>query len=249
MERISLGFRILKENVWLGWVALALNFFVYFIEVITKSLPLVPSGFHLKFAMPNGIPEMSSILQQPQVQGVNINFSIIALIISPFILGGFLKAIYRLLENEETDKEVFIADSKYFFLRLLSVNVITFLLMMVAMLPFLAFPPLIIFLIIFFVYLTYFWQLALVKDDLEILEAINKGKAVFKNNLSQVLGQMFTVAIISAIVGVPLNIMGQSVIGYGLAIIIWSFVGIGLSISIISLYNDLNNEKPPELTL
>ncbi|KJS21341.1 MAG: hypothetical protein VR72_11395 [Clostridiaceae bacterium BRH_c20a] len=248
MERISLGFRILKENLWLGWVALAFNFFVFFIELITKSLPLVPPGFHLKFAMPNGIPEMSSILQQPQVQGININLSSIALIISPFLVGGFLSAIYRLLENKKTDKEIFIEDSKHFFLRLLSINVIIFLLMLASMLL-LVFPPLVIVAIIFFVYLTYFWQLALVKDDLEILEALNKGKTVFKNNLSPVLGQMFTVAIISAIVGVPLNIMGQSVIGYGLAIIIWSFVGIGLSISIISLYDDLSNEKPPELTL
>ena len=120
---------------------------------------------------------------------------------------------------------------------------------MLASMLLLVFPPLVIVAIIFFVYLTYFWQLALVKDDLEILEALNKGKTVFKNNLSPVLGQIFTVAIISAIVGVPLNIMGQSVIGYGLAIIIWSFVGIGLSISIISLYDDLSNEKPPELTL
>ncbi|MDN5324217.1 MAG: hypothetical protein PWQ67_2671, partial [Clostridia bacterium] len=32
-------------------------------------------GFYLKFAMPNNIPEMSSILQQPHTQGIHFNFS------------------------------------------------------------------------------------------------------------------------------------------------------------------------------
>ncbi|MDN5323749.1 MAG: hypothetical protein PWQ67_2203, partial [Clostridia bacterium] len=75
MERIGLGFKILKENLWLWFVALGLNFLIYIIEVMTNTLPLVPPGFYLKFAMPNNIPEMSSILQQPHTQGIHFNFS------------------------------------------------------------------------------------------------------------------------------------------------------------------------------
>jgi len=118
MERISLGFKILGKNLWLGGVALAFNFLVYLVEITTKSLQLVPPGFHLKFAMPNNIPEMTNILQQPQVQGLNINLSSIFIIIFPFLAGGFLAAVYKLLKGKEDVADSFFNDCKYFFLRL-----------------------------------------------------------------------------------------------------------------------------------
>lgn len=245
MERISLGFKILKENIWLGFIPLCLNLFIYLIEISTKKLPLVPSGIHLKFAMPNSIPEMSGILQQPQTSGFNIDLSIIALFIAPFLVGGFLTSIINLYQEQQVTKDTFVENCIYFFARLLGANILTFLLMIVTFLPAFIFPPFVIISLVIILYYTYFWQLALVTEDLQIMDALVVGKDLLKANLSQVARLLIPIALLSAVISLPLNILGQNPLGYLLAIFIWSFVGTIFAIATISLFVDL--AKNPEL--
>ncbi|MFZ5943078.1 MAG: hypothetical protein ACOYVD_03135 [Bacillota bacterium] len=246
MERISLGFKVLQENLWLWFVALGLNLLVFFVGIITKTLKLVPPGIHLKLGMPNGIPEMSNILQQPQTHGINIDLSpafIVFILVAPYLAGGFISSIFNILKGYEISKETFMSDCKYFYLRMLAVNILTLLLLLAAFLPALIFPPLIIVSIIFVMFYTYFWQLALIRDDLEIGEALYKGKSLFKDNLSNVLGLLIQIAVLSAIVSIPLNILGQNVMGYLFSILIWTYLGSIFVIAVISLFKDLE-EKP-----
>ncbi|MFZ7103713.1 MAG: hypothetical protein ACOWWO_13810 [Peptococcaceae bacterium] len=245
MERIGLGFKILRENLWLWLVAIGFNMMLYVLNLVCNNLPLVPPGIHLKFAMPNNIPEMSGILQQPQTQGININFSLLSLVIAPLLAGGFLAGIFKIIKGETMTKEIFGQDCKYFFIRLLGVNILTFLFMLAALLPAFLFPPLAIISLIFVMYYTYFWQLALVKEDLQIMEAFHRGHTIFKDNLSRVIGLLFPIAILSAFIGVPLNILAQEPLGYLLAIILWTFSGSILAIAVISLFADL--QKDPDL--
>lgn len=248
MERIGLGFKILKENLWLWAIPLGIDFLGLALAILTNTLQLVPPGFHLKISVPNSLPSVANILKTSQTNGIELGggsaLFIVFIVLGPFLAGGFLNTIFKILKNNTADKASFLADCKYYFLRLLGVSILTFLFFLAVTLPaMLIFPLLGIVAILFIMYLTYFWQMSLVYHDLEIMEAFSKGREFFKNNFSQILSLFIPIAIFAGIISIPLNTMAQDVLGYALAILIWSFVGSIFAIAVISLYNDFENNQ------
>ena len=241
MIYIEKAYKIVRDNFWLWLLPLAIVMLGFFWSLSMALWPLVKPGFHLKFVVPVGLPSMAQILQQqevPLIGGSGLVLlgglaGIISLGVSAFVSGGWLHSAFRLLNGEQVLQEEFLAASAKFLLRLVGLRLLNILLVTVVVLPLgMIFPPFALFAILFAMALTFFWEIAIVKEDLGVIGGLQRGWEVFKANVSEVLSLALLTGFATAVLSIIINGLAQSMAGYPLAAVSWIFISSVFSVAV-----------------
>jgi hypothetical protein len=252
MRYLQRGTGLVRANPWIWLLAAALSTFGLVVSLLLGAVPLVEGGFHVKFTVPTGIPDLSSILQG---QGVALGGSansiafligLFGLLLNAFLSGGYLSGIFRLLHEESPSRDEFWSDCQRFFGRMVMAEILTLVFVILVGMMGLLLGPLVIVAVFFALAVTFFWRLAIVRDDLHLDEGISQGWQLFRANLSQVLGVALLVFLLTGLISVPVNLLAQSFLGYLADVFIWAFLGSAFSAGICSLYDRLADGDQPQ---
>jgi len=251
------GFRVLRKNRWIWLLPTVLSLVSLLLTPLFGFFPTVQRGIHIKFAVPTGMPDLDSILKLEQMNiGVPVRpqmllFALISILVDTFFTGGWLAMVFAALRGTEPDKTDLWEQSRYFFSRLLLTRILTLLVGIFGLVLLAIFlgPLAFILLILAFVGLMYvfFWELAIVGEDLSVGEGFTRGYEVLRANLGEVLRVVLPIALYTAIISLVANLIAQHILGYVLLIPVWSYIGGGFSAAICALYERLTKlpTSPP----
>lgn len=248
------GFHVLRKNNLIWLLPTVLSLVGVLLSTSFGSFPTVQPGVHIKFTVPTGMPDLDSILKleqtpihvpaRPQV----LLYALINLLVYSFFTGGWLALVFAALRGEEPDQTDLWERSRYFFGRLLVTNLLSVLavvcgvLLLIPLLGPLALLVLLILAVIAIMYV-FFWQLAIVGEDLSVGEALHRGYRVFRANVGEVLKVALPIMLFTALISLVANPIAQHIYGYILLIPVWSYIGGGFSAAICALYERLT--RPP----
>lgn len=252
------GFEVVRRHSWAWLLPTALSLIGLMISLTVGLLPVVKPGIHLKLVVPNGMPTVDSILQlETSDLGVAVSPSVLlitlfSMALSAFLSGGWLSGVFAAIKGQADvlNQETFMERGRYFFGRLLGARVLTFIGTLVAVFGVgLLLGPLALLMLLVAMVFTFFWELAIVREDLSIGDGFSRGYQLMRANLGEVISTALPIALASALISAVANLMAQSFIGYVALIPIWSFIGGAFAVNICGLYDRLvEDSTPPELT-
>lgn len=91
----------------------------------------------------------------------------------------------------------------------------------------------------------FFWEIAVVYEDLELREGFKQGHTIMRTYLSEFIVLVTILLIVTGAISIPLNWLAQTQLGYLAAILIWSVVGSTLFLCVLYYYHDLFNRDIP----
>lgn len=251
------SFQVVRKHSWVWLLPAALSLLGLMISLTVGLLPAVKPGINFKSVVPNGMPTVDSILQvETSDLGVAISPSVLlitlfSLVLSAFLSGGWMSGVFSAIrgQSDVLSQEQFMERSRYFFGRLLGARVLTFVGTLVGVLTVgLLLGPLALLMLLVAMVFTFFWELAIVREDLSLGDGFTRGYQLLRANLGEVFSTALPIALGSALFSVPANLIAQSFIGYVALIPVWSFVGSAFAVSICGLYDHLvQATTPPEL--
>lgn len=241
-----IGLNTVRREHWLWLMSAALSLLNLFLNMlILGAWPLIGSGLHFKIAFPTSIPTVSDVIANPQIQLTASSFGSFVLLavlwlFTIYMTGGYLAGGMRALRGEIVDMSIFWADCQYFFQRMLLAGLFLILLTVVLFTLLAVIHPIValIALIAVLLYL-FFWQMAIVYEDMDLLAGLKRSHAIMKLYLSEVIALVITIGLASGITSLVLNWFAKYYTGYLLAVFIWSFVGAVLFIAVLHSYIEL----------
>lgn len=248
------SFDITRKHKWLWLLPTVLSLAGLLVALLLGFFPTVKTGFHLKFYVPSGMPSLGSILQLEQLEistavtAPTLLFVIGSLVVNTFFSGGWLATVFAALRGQELTREELWEQSRYFFGRLLVSRLLTlfgtiFGLLFLAMIL----GPIVLLLAVAILFYTFFWELAIVCEDLSVGEGFTRGHQLLRANFGEVLGTLLPMAVLCAMFSAIANFIAQTPLGYVLLIPIWSYLGGSLSVMVCGLYKELTQR--PLLTM
>lgn len=205
----------------------------------------IKPGVHLKFTVPAGMPDVDSILAQEQldtaiyVKPSLLIFIIINMLVNAYFSGGWLSLVFSAIKGENADPSGLWERSRYFCGRLLMARILTLLLGIVMVFSAFILGPLAVILPVALLILTFFWEQAIVCEDLLLGEGFTRGHEVLRANLGEVFMVALAIGLFSTLASLVANLIVQNMLGYLLVIPIWSFVGGVFSVAMCALYQRL----------
>ena len=176
----------------------------------------------------------------------NILFALTSLVVGTFFSGGWLATVFAALRGQELTSKELLEQSRYFFGRLLAARLLTLLVSLIGLLILaIIFWPLIFVLVVAMLIYTFFWELAIVCEDLSAAEGFTRGHQLLWANLGEVLGALLPIAVLCAMISVIANFMAQTPLGYVLLIPIWSYLGGILAVIVCDFYRGLTQRSTP----
>lgn len=251
MSDISRGFNVVRRNPWVWLLPVGLSLFGLFFGLLSGSVPLAKPGFNVKFTIPTGIPDLSSVIQTEQgtlsVAGFGLILTLLLMALSAYLTGGWLAGVFRHISGGDVSRDSFFAACSYFFGRVFAAQLITTGIFIFGVILFgVVLGPLAIVLALVLMAFTLFWSLAIVKDDLGLGNAFTRGYQTLFTFFGEALGVLAPILVASSLASIPLHLMAQSVVGYAVAVPIWAFVGGGLSAAVCALYVRLSGQTAPQ---
>lgn len=251
---IQNSFTIIRKHKWLWLLPTVLSLVGLLFALLLGSFPTVKPGFHLKVTVPNGMPSLDSILQLEQMSTTTaltaptILLALASLVVSTFFSGGWLAAVFAALRGQELTQEELWEQARYFFGRLLVSRLLTvfgtiFGILFLAMIL----GPIVVLLAVAIVIYIFFWELAIVCEDLSVGEGFTRGHQLLRANFWEVLGTLLPMALLCAMFSAIANFIAQTPLGYVLLIPIWSYLGGSLAVMVCGLYRELTQR--PMLTM
>ena len=247
------GFGVVRKYKWIWLLPTLLSLAGLLLGLLFSFVPIVKPGVHLKFTVPTGMPDVDSILKLEQtdigaLQPPLLLLTLISIIVNAFFSGGWLAMVFAALRGEEAAQINFWGRSRYFFGRLFAARVLTVLVGIFGLL-FLALllGPLALLLLVLVplaIAYTFFWELAIVCENLSVGEGFTRGYQVMRANVGEVLQVALPIALFSAVASLIANLVAQHIYGYILLIPIWAFVGSVFSVAICALYQRLALSSP-----
>lgn len=250
MHDLSVGGNLVRRNPWTWLLAAALSTFGLFESMVFGLAPLVKGGFSIKFTVPLGIPDLSSILQGQTselgagVGGAGLLLGLLGLLLNAYLSGGYLGGIFRLLRGRAVAPQDFWTDCQGYFVRMVLVEVLTLMSVIMAGSMSFVLGPLVIIAIFFLLSVTFFWQFAVVRDNLSLERAISRGWWLMRSNFREVLGLILLVFLLTGAVSLLANFLAQTFTGYLVDILVWASIGSAFSAAVCSLYDRLTTRDP-----
>ncbi len=251
---LGTAFAIVRRHKWVWLVPTALGLGWLMISLLLGAIPAVKEGVHFKFTVPNGMPSLDSILQMQQqpineaMGGPVLLLTVIGMAIGAFLTGGWLAGVFSALRQQDTDQAEFMENCQRFFGRLLAARLITFVVMVFGVLTLaMVLGPLVFVLMLVALIYTFFWELAIVREDLSVSEGFTRGHRLLTGRLGEVLGFLLPIGLLTGFLSVFANLLAQSFVGYVLMIPVWSFIGGGFSVAVAALYDRLVDPSPPAI--
>lgn len=260
MPRIRTGFDVVRKQHWLWLLPVVLSLGVLLLNMLSLGeWPLPEPGLQFRATIPSSIPEISGIISGPNLGLMSDSFGIFVILLAVMLFRIFLNAGYlaggmRALRGEAVDMSTFWADCQHFFKRLLLIGLLLLFAAPISLVVLAAIHPIVALVaaLVATIYL-FFWEIAVVYEDLDLLAGFIRGHTIMRKNLYEVVLLVITVLSISGGVSLFVNSLAQYYWGYLLAILIWSVVGASLFIAVIHCYRELVErdvlQALPETTL
>ncbi len=250
MAELKAGFDVVRKHHWLWLLPVVLSLGGLFLNMLLLGeWPLSPPGLHFKATIPASIPEIGNIIPGPNLGLASGSFGVfvLALVVTlfkTFLNAGYLAGGVRALKGESVDMPTFWADCQHFFKRSLLIGLLLLFAAPVSFAVLAAIHP-IVALVAAFVAIIYlfFWQIAIVYEDLGLREGFTRGHTIMRENLSEIVPLLLIILLMSGVASLILSPLARYYWGHLLAILIWSFVGASLFIALIHRYSELAGQR------
>lgn len=249
MSYIRRAYRIVIDNPWLWLVPFALAMYSFVWSLRMGLWPIVKPGLNFKFGVPVGLPIMSQVIQERLGVGQTVGLAggltaVLSLAIDAYLSGGWLTAIFKLIAGETVSFDDFVRGSSRNFLPLAALRLVNILVLTVLVLPLgMLFWPLAFAALIGILALTFFWQIAVVKENLGVLSGLWRGWAVLRSNFREVLPLAALTGILSSLISAIINQLAQTKFTYPIGVVAWMVIGSVFTVAVCALYTSLTDES------
>ncbi len=253
MTWVKAGFNVVRKQHWLWLLPVVFSLGMLLVNMLFLEKWALPDlGFLLRVTIRASIPEIDDVIPRPNLGSTLDSFGVFVLALAISLLKSLLTAGYlagglRALRDEEVDMPTFWADCQHFFLRLLLIGLLWLLVSNIASNVLELVHPLVSSMVgvVTVIYL-FFWEIAIVYEDLGLLAGFMKGLAIMCRNLGEVIRLLITIFLTSGVMSLLLNRLAQYYLGYLLAILVWSFIGASLYIAVLHCYSELEKRGAPD---
>jgi len=217
----------------------------------------LPQEFTLKFTVPTAIPSLTQILANPPqganesitvtlpysyLGGVFLIFSVLFLLLSVFLKGGFLGCVLAGIKDEEISINTFINSARKFFARFLLQLLILFVLLFAVASLYVVLGSLALLLffgVMILLFYLIFWDYIIVVEDAKLIDAAKISISLVGSNIGKVLYFILPIALLTALFSVMANVVFMtSIVLISIAIIIYAFFGTTVVFAMMSFYMD-----------
>lgn len=254
MSRIKACFDVVHKQRWLWLLPVVLSLGRLLLNMLLMGeWPLSGPGLQFRATIPASIPEIGDMISPQQARLASDSLGIFVLLLAVMLFKIFLSAGYlaggmRALRGEPVDMPTFWADCQHFFKRVLLIGLLLLFAGTISLVVLAAIHP-IVALVAAFVAIIYlfFWEIAVVYEDLDLREGFTRGHTIMRAYLGEVTLLLIAILSTSGIVSPLLNWLAQYYLGYLIAILIWSSIGASLFVAVIRCYCELVDRGVPDI--
>lgn len=244
---------LITHQRWIWLAAVAVMLVEFSLAAFFSSVALVQADFAIKFVVPAGIPDESDILELPQLplgelDSPGLMLMLLYMALRAFLTGGWYGGIFGLLRGETREPTSFWDDCRHYFGRCFIVGLLLLILGLVVVGLSTMLGPLFVIVWLLTIPLTFFWMMALVREDLGVGTAFQRGWETALGSFGELVGFMLLVAACTALLSIPLNLLARFPLGYLAAIVIWGYAGSVFAVSACVFYQQLREKaegSPP----
>lgn len=249
------------SELWLkGKVVVAKNRILFLLPLLLDLILYGPLAFtavrviNFKLTAPSSLPTIQNLLPDAASfsgaqSGLAFNMgypgtltagfigTIIAFTLVPYVTAGYLGTIVQELRGDEDRMPFMVLSSKYFvrlfFLRILVIVAFMGLVLVLTIVPFLAFIMVPVLILISVLLL--FWDFSIVYEDMDLFPGLSKAYAVMKENLPPVINTLLPVIILF----MPLTLGASLLVGSPLFLLViatYAYIGAVIVSGLVYLY-------------
>lgn len=240
-------------------------------------MDFVTQGFRVSLTIPGAMPSIVPVLSEYSyvfniniplggLQGglVAIFMGIMFFLLGIFLKGGFLGSVFSGLKGESFSLGTFIGCGKKFFGRFMLQILFMIFVILVSIFPYIVIIDIIIsilgflgvvltavmsfVLVLALIFLLFFWDYAMVVEDIGVIDGAKKSWNVVKNNVVAVFIAILCILIANILLGILASLM----VWAGLILAVLAIIGYAYFATVIiffkmSFYQELSNEKVDSL--